>query len=122
MVTKLSGRKSLIKLLPLARKLNLTPHNNFYITPWWASSVYNKIINAYCSKAREEGTAFLIGNFHPSDILDPKTGNKNLIFEEYLTQILDNILSLEGINIKFMKLSEIAKRYKEISNLQSKVG
>jgi hypothetical protein len=111
-VPKLSDKKSLARLLPLARQLNLTPHNNLYITPWWSSSVYNKIIKAYCKKAHNEGTAYLIGTFHPSDILDPKTGNKNFIFEEYIKQVLNTILSLENINVRFMKLSEIAERFK----------
>jgi hypothetical protein len=121
-VTKLSSKKSLLNLLPVARKLNLTPHNNFYITPWWSSSVYSKILKAYCSKAQQEGTAFLIGTFHPSDIIDPKSGVKNLIFEEYITQVLDNILKLEGVSIKFMKLSEIAQKFNDTSNLKSSVG
>ena len=112
-VNKLSNRKSLNRLLPLARQLNLTPHNNLYLTPWWSSSVYNKIIKAYCKMAHSEGTAFLIGSFHSSDILDPKTGNKNRIFEEYIKQVLNTILSFESISVRFMKMSEIAKRFKE---------
>jgi hypothetical protein len=121
MVTKLSNEKSLIRLLPLARKLNLSPHNSLYITPLWSSSVYSKIIKAYCKKAHNEGTAFLIGTFHPCDIFDPKTGNKNLIFEEYITRVLDTVSSLKSINVKFMKLSDLAKRFKEKSAL-SNVG
>jgi hypothetical protein len=114
-VTKLSNKKSLARLLPIARQLNLTPHNNLFITPWWSSTVYSKIIKAYCEKARIEGTAFLIGTFHPCDILDPKTGNKNLIFEKYITQVLNTISSLESVTVKFMNLSEIAKKFKEKS-------
>jgi hypothetical protein len=114
-VTKLSNQKSLAILLPLARRLNFTPHNNLYITPWWSSSVYNKIISTYCKKAHNEGMAFLIGTFHPCDIFDPKTGNKNIIFEKYIAEVLNTISSLEGIKVNFMNLSEIAKRIKEKS-------
>lgn len=111
LVNRLSGKKVLIKLVPIARRLNLTPHRHFYITPWWSSSVYSRIIKAYSKKAIVDGMTFLVGYFHGCDILDPKTGKKNLIFEQYLSSIIEEISSLSGIDVTFATLSEIAKQY-----------
>ncbi|MGD8546017.1 MAG: hypothetical protein PVH12_07565, partial [Candidatus Bathyarchaeota archaeon] len=81
LVNRLSGLRSLAKLLPLARRLSLNPHQSFYITPWWSSALYSQIIQLYCQKAHTNGIAFLVGAFHACDILDPTTGEKNVIFE-----------------------------------------
>jgi hypothetical protein len=104
LVNKLSGTSSLVKLLPIARRLNLTPHHHFYITPWWPPSIYSKIINAYGDKTREKGVGFLIGTFHPNDILDPKTGKENLVFKKCISQVIKEISSLQGINVRFITL------------------
>jgi len=109
LVGKLSGEKLLFKLVDVASLLNFTPHRSLYITPWWSSSVYYKIIKKYGNRTREEGTSLLIGTFHPCDILNPKTGTKNLIFAKCISNILEAILSLDGVNVTFMTLSEMAR-------------
>jgi len=111
LVNKLSKKKALFKLVPVAKLLNLTPHRSFNITPWWSSSVYSNIINAYSKKVREEGTSFLIGTFHPCDILNPKTGAKNLVFEKCISNILETISSLDGVTVNFMTLTEMARKF-----------
>lgn len=111
LVNKLSGKKSLLKLVPIARALNLTPHAQFYLTPWWSPSMYSKIIKAYAKKAEEKGIAFLVGSLHPCDILDPKTGKKNLIFERYISSVIQEISSLKNIDITFMTISELSRKF-----------
>jgi len=111
LVNKLSGMQRLTKLLPLARRLNLTPHNDFYVSPWWSISTYNKIIEAYYKKAVKDGVAFLVGWFHACDIINPTTGDRNTVFEQYLSRIIEKIASFGGIDVTFATLSEMAKKY-----------
>jgi hypothetical protein len=111
LVNRFSGMKSLVKLLPLARRLNLTPNPFFQISPWWSLTGNSRIIKEYYEKAKRDGMAFLVGSFHPCDILDPMTGKKNLIFERYLTKIIEEISSLSGIDVIFTTLSKMAKNY-----------
>lgn len=110
-VNRLPRMRKLAKLLPLARGFNLSPHNHFYVSPHWSSSVFSKIIEAYCKKAYTNRTAFLVGTFHACDILDPITGKKNAILERYLSETIEKISSLSGIDVVFTTLSEIAKKY-----------
>jgi hypothetical protein len=112
-VNTLSGKKALFKLVGLSKWLRLTPHNSFYITPWWSSYVYTKIIREYERRARKEGDSFLIGTFHPCDILDPKTGDKNFVFEKYISKVLDELCSLKDVNVSFTTLSNMANKIDE---------
>jgi hypothetical protein len=95
----------------MARRLGFNPHRSFYISPWWGSSIYSEIIKAYSKKARENEIVFLVASFHACDILDPRTGNKNRIFEYYLSSIIEEISSLKGIDVEFETLSGMAKQY-----------
>jgi len=110
-VNRFSGMKSLVKLLPLARRLNLNPNPFFQISPWWSLAGNRRIINEYYKKTNRDGMAFLVASFHPCDILNPITGKKNLIFEGYLTKVIEEISSLSGIDVIFTTLSEMAKNY-----------
>jgi hypothetical protein len=114
-VNSLSGRKALFRLVPIARRFNLTPHRHFYITPHWSSSVYAKIIKMYGESARKNGVGFLLGTFHSFDILDPRTGKRNMIFERYISRTISEILSIPDIQVKFMTLSQIAREFEEKS-------
>jgi hypothetical protein len=105
------SRSSLTRLLPIVRRLDINPNFGFYISPWWSLSANSKIIKAYCKKAHRDGEAFLVGFFHACDIIDPRTGKKNLLFEKYLSKTIKEILSLSGIDVTFTKLAEIAKNY-----------
>lgn len=109
LVNAFSGKNVLFKLVPIARRLNLTPHSYFYITPWWSSSICSRIIRACSKKAVADGVTFLIGYFHACDILDPRTGKKNLVLERYISSAIKEILSINGIDIKFTTLSELTK-------------
>lgn len=113
LVNRFSEMKGLTRLLPAARWLNLTPHSHFYISPWWSPSIYDKIIEAYGTKARTNGKATLVGSFHACDILDPITGNKNVTFVKYFSTIFEKISSLRGIDVAFMTLSEMAREILE---------
>ena len=111
LVNRFSEVKSLVRVLPLARSLSLNPNPYLYISPWWSLSVNSQIIKAYHKKAMRNGTAFLVGSFHACDILDPRTGQKNVVFERYLSRIVKEISSLRGIEITFTTLSEMARNY-----------
>ena len=111
-INRLSATKSnslLTRLLPLVRRFNINPNVGFYISPWWSTSTNSKIIKAYCKKAYRDGTAFLVGVFHGCDILNPRTGKKNLLFENYLSKTIKEISSLRGIDVTFTTLSKMAK-------------
>jgi hypothetical protein len=113
-VTKFSeigNISSLVKLLPIARRLNLNPNSCFYISPWWSLTKIFNILRAYYKKAYRNEKAFLVGSFHACDILDPRTGGKNLVFEHYLSKIIREISSFSGIHVAFTTLSEIAENY-----------
>lgn len=111
LVNKVSGIKSLAKLIPLARRFGLTPNSCFCISPWWSLSVNIGIIKACSKKSIRNKVGFLVGCFHACDILDPKTGQKNLIFERYLSKVIHEISSIRGIDVKFTTLSEMARNY-----------
>jgi hypothetical protein len=111
LVNRLSGIEGLVRLLPLARRLNLTPNPFFQISPYWSLSANINIIKEYSKKAYTNGIAVLAGSFHACDILDPKTGKKNIIFERYLSRIIEEISSLKGIDVTFTTLSDIARNY-----------
>lgn len=113
-INRLSATKSnslLTRLLPLVRRLDINPHVGFYISPWWSLSTNSEIIKAYCKKAFRDGIAFLVGVFHACDILNPKTGKKNQLFENYLSKTIKEISSLRGVDVTFTTLSEMAKNY-----------
>jgi len=114
LVNRFSGIKSsisLVKLLPIARRLDLNPNSCFYISPSWSLSGVLKIVKAYHKKAYENGKAFLVGYFHACDILDPRTGEKNYLFERYLSRIVEEISSFSGMHVTFITLSEMARNY-----------
>jgi len=110
------GSSLLLELVPLARMFNINPNYGFYVSPWWSLTPAIRTIKAYQTKALQDGIAYLVGFFHGHDILNPKTGEKNLIFEKYLSRIIKEILSLHGIEITFATLSEIAKKYERDEN------
>jgi hypothetical protein len=110
------GSSLLTKLLPLARRLNINPHIRFYISPSWSLSSNSEIIRAYWQKAHKDGIAFLVGTFHAHDILDPKTGKKNQLFEDLLSGTIREISTLSGVDITFATLSEMAKTYHDACN------
>lgn len=114
LMNKLSSYRFLVKLIPLARTLSLAPHAHFYLTPWWSPCVYGKIIKAYARKATEEGVVFLVGSFHTCDILNPATGKKNTTYEKFISDVMEQILSLRNISVEFLKLSELTKKFKKI--------
>jgi hypothetical protein len=116
LVNRLSGKKALVKLVPIAKRLNLTPHRHLYITPYWSSSVYAKIIERYGRIARENELSFLIGTFHPCDILDPRTGKRNMVFERYISNVIKEILAIKNIEVRFMTLSQIAEEFEAKSS------
>lgn len=111
LVTKLSRVSSLTKLLPVAKRLNIVPHNHFYITPYWSLSTCKKIIEFYGGQARRTGSGILLGTFHPCDILDTETGKENLTFRKYIAEVINSISSLEGIAVEFVTLSELARDF-----------
>jgi hypothetical protein len=111
LVNHFSGKKILVKLLPLARHLNLTPHRHLHISPYWSSSVYAKIIERYGRMTRENELSTLIGTFHPCDILDPRTGKRNIVFERYISNVIKEILAIRKIEVRFMTLSQIAEEF-----------
>ena len=110
-ISKNKSSISLVKLIPIARRLNLNPNSCFYISPWWSLKGVLRIIKAYRKKAFKNRKAFLVGYFHACDILHPKTGRKNVVFEQYLSRVIKEILSLDSIDIKFATLSEMAMNY-----------
>jgi hypothetical protein len=110
-ISGMKGGSSLVNLLPLSYKLEINPNAGFYISPWWSLSTNMKIIRAYCTKAREEGTACLVGSFHACDIFDPRTGRKNVVFERYLSRVVEEIRLLGNENLQFMTLSEMARNH-----------
>jgi hypothetical protein len=114
LVNKLSDVKWLVKLLPIAQKLKLSPHRSFYFSPWQSSLAHDKIIRQYSAKASRDGIAFLIGSFHACDILNPVSGDKSILFERYLSEAIEKISVIHNAEVVFATLSEMAKRY--ISN------
>ena len=113
LVNRVSARIPLDKLMPVARQLNVAPHSYMYITHDWSFAAYERIIKAYAKMARDNGRAFLIGTFHPCDILNPKTGEKNIIFERYISKIIEDISKTQDVLVQFMTISELAKKYEE---------
>ena len=61
-------------------------------------------------RARKEEVSFLVGTFHPCDILDPRTGGKNFVFEKCISNILEELCSLEEVNVNFITLSSMVKK------------
>jgi hypothetical protein len=107
-VNRLSNFKSLAKLLPLARCFGLSPHNHFYISPYWSQSKYDTLIEAYSRQANNNGVAFFVGYFHACDILDPLTSKRNSTFEKYLRRIIEKLQSVSEVEVKFETLSNLA--------------
>jgi hypothetical protein len=114
-VNQVSGVKSLVKLLPIARLLGLTPHRHLYITPYWSSSQYSKIVKEYCAENRSSKTGFVVASFHACDILDPARGDINMRFQRYLIAVIKELSALRklGMKVTFTTLSEMAHRVKE---------
>jgi hypothetical protein len=114
-VNRLSGMKSLVKLLPVARLLKLTPHRHLYITPYWSSSQYSKIVKDSYARNRPIKTGFVVASFHACDILDPARGNINMRFQRYLMEVIEELSSLKNasMDVTFTTLSEMARRVKE---------
>lgn len=109
LVNTFSGKKSLLRLVNFAKMLRLTPHNSFYITPWWSSHIYSNIISEFIRRAHQNDS-FLVGAFHPSDIINPKTKCKNLVFEKCISRILEELCSIKEVDVTFLTLSNMAKQ------------
>jgi len=119
MVEKISNTSTAYKtmrLLPLIRRFsNFNPNPFFYISPWWSISIINKIINKYVQKARKNGTAFLVGFFHSSDILDPRTGGENLFFKLNIEHMIQAITEIKGAKVRYLTLSQCAQEYERMN-------
>jgi hypothetical protein len=110
-VSTFSGNRtgsSFARLLPLARLLNLNPNRGFYISPWWSLSKSLNILRSYFRKTRENDV-FLAGYFHACDIVNPRTGKKNSIFEKQISRVITDVLAFDGIQVAFTTLSEMAR-------------
>lgn len=112
-LSAVKGSSSLLNILPLARMINVNPNAGFYISPWWSLSASRRIIEEYHRKTYEDGVAYLVGFFHPCDIIDPKSGKKNSLFEKCLSTTVEEIQKLSGIDITFTTLSRIARIFEK---------
>jgi len=99
----------LMPIASIATALDLNPNRHFHISPNWSLSVCKSIVQSYSARARRDGVAFLVGYFHPSDILDPHTKARNTGFVGKITQLTRCILAEKGLDIKFCTLSEAAE-------------
>ena len=103
-------------LLPFVSTLfesfHISAHNIFYISTSWSTSIIKRIIDLYVDKAKANQDSFLVGFFHPSDILEPKKGTVNKNFADKVEEIMKYI-TLQGqvVAINFITLSEIANMY-----------
>jgi hypothetical protein len=112
-LSSVKGSSYMTTLLPLARKLNVNPSAAFYISPWWSLQTSKRIIAAYGEEAFQDGIAFLVGFLHPCDILDPQSGDKNLLFEKCVSTVIGEVLALRGIDIEFVTLSKMASIFEK---------
>lgn len=112
-LSALKGSSSLLSMLSLVRLFNVNPNPGFYISPWWSLSSSKRVIKAYYKKACEDGIAYLVGFFHPCDIIDPRNGEKNSLFEEYISRTVKEISELRGIHVAFTTLSKIASIFEK---------
>ncbi len=103
-------------LLPFAsmviKSFNIFAHNIFYISPIWSTSIIKRIIDLYADKAKTNQDSFLVGVFHPSDILEPKKGTVNKNFADKVEEVIKYI-TLQGqkVTLNFTTLSEMAEIY-----------
>jgi len=112
-LSAVKGSSALLSILPLVRRFDVNPNAGFYISPWWSLSVSKRIIRTYCKKACKDGVAYLIGFFHPCDIIDPKTGKKNALLEKCISTTIKEIQDLSNIDVNFTTLSKIASIFEE---------
>lgn len=113
-LSNLRGSSLTTRFLPhLSRWFDIAPNPFFYISPWWSVSAIDAIMNSYVKKARRDGTAFLVGFFHSSDILDPHTGRENTFFKRNVNRVCHRILKAKGIDVKFLTLLQAANKHTE---------
>jgi len=103
-------------LLPFVSTLfesfHISAHNVFYISSVWSTSIIKRIIDLYVDKAKANQDSFLVGFFHPSDILEPKKGTVNKSFADKIEEIMRYItLQKQKVALNFTTLSEIAEIY-----------
>lgn len=101
-------------LLPLVSTLfenfHFSAHNVFYISPSWSTSIIKRIIDLYADKAKANQDSFLVGFFHPSDILEPKKGTVNRNFAGKVEEIIKYLtLQRQKVALNFITLSEIIR-------------
>jgi len=89
----------------------MSPHSFFYVSPWWSTSVIERIIAAYAEKAINKGVSFLVGCFHSSDILDPERSALNSFFLRKMERIGKIFLALKRVDVVFSTLSQAAEKY-----------
>ena len=94
----------------LFESLHIPAHNVFYVSPSWSTSIIKRIIDLYVDKAKANQDSFLVGIFHPSDILEPKKGTVNKNFADKVEEIMKYI-TLQGqkVTLNLITLSEIAE-------------
>lgn len=96
----------------LLGSFHISAHNVFYISPKWSVSTIKRIIDLYVEKANANQDSFLVGYFHPSDILEPKKGTINRNFAGKIEGIMKYLtLQRQKVAPKFITLSEIANIY-----------
>jgi len=114
-VNNLSSLKishTLYRLVPFTTRFYVAPNPYFYISPWWSTTNVDKIIEAHVKKAKKEGIAFLAGFFHSCDILSP-TSRKNIYFLRNMNKVIDKILEIEGVRLRFSTLAQTVSKYNE---------
>jgi hypothetical protein len=111
LVNYLSNFPSIAKFVPLARALGLTPYRHFLISPYWSSRIYDTLIEEFYRDSINNGWAFLVMSFHACDIFNSSTFERNRTFEERIRYIIEKISSLSGVEIIYLRLSDIAEKY-----------
>lgn len=101
-------------MLPFVSKFfksfHLFAHNIFYISPSWSTSIIKRIIDSYVDKAKADQDSFLVGFFHPSDILEPRKDALNKNFAAKVNGIIRYIaFQRKKVDVKFITLSKIAE-------------
>lgn len=88
-------------------KLGLNPNPFFYISPHWSEANLRLILAKAVQRAKEKDE-FLVGFFHASDILNPRSGGENRFFLRKIGRVVKSIQTLQGIETRFLTLSKAA--------------
>lgn len=90
----------------IARKV-INPSSYCYISPWWSLSNVDKMIREIIKNGSATGRSFIVGYFHPSDILNPQDGSINQYFKKNILRFVDTIKNL-NVDVKFTTLSKLS--------------